>query len=312
MDQELGQYASYLANQKRQAQATIKAYLREIQVFHDFIARVGPDRELWSEVTLEDARAYRQELLVRGKSETTINHAFTSLRLLYDFLIIRGVAADNPFRRVDHFETQRQLLVVLTTDDAARLVGAPMREYQVLIETLDGHKPRCYGKLPFLRDQLILELLYYSGMKVTELVCLRDPCLDSEAMTVTIRRTCSESMARMLQLPECVMLTFERYLGLRNGRWPASGHEKAPILLRNLSGKSLSVRSVRRIIAHYAQKAGLPPGITPETFRATFAMDNVRRGANSRTFQYLLGLGDLSTADSWIMRLKTVLSLPPQ
>ena len=110
----------------------------------------------------------------------------TSLRLFYDYLIIRGEAQNNPFRQIDHLVIQRQAPAVLNADEAARLVGAPMREYQVLIETLDGQKPRRYGKLIFLRDQLILEVLYYSGPKVGELVQLRVSDIDCKAMTINI------------------------------------------------------------------------------------------------------------------------------
>jgi site-specific recombinase XerD len=286
---------------------TVDTYLSEIKSFRDFIFTSKRDYQSWCEVTLDDARDFFRELSSNGKKKRTINRYITSLRLFYDYLIVLCEAQENPFRHIDFYKIMCEAPIILDAKKSARLVGAPMREYQVLIETLDGPKPRWHGKLIYLRDQLILEMLYYSGMKVSELINLRDPDIDCEEMVVTISGKRGRKKSRILQLPECVILTFKDYILQRNKKWLNLTWEERPIVLLNRSGGPISARSVRRKIAAYAQKSGLHPGISPETLRATFTLKAIRNRADITTIQYLLGFEDMTSAESYVSRFKSVL-----
>jgi integrase/recombinase XerC len=303
MYREIEQYKKYLL-QKHGSKITVTTYLSEITSFHDFIFTLKSECQSWSEVTMENARDFCYTLLSNGKQGRTINRYITSLRLFYDYLTVLGKVQENPFRQIDFYKIKWGAPLVLNAEQSARLVGAPMREYQVLIETLDGPKPRRLGKLIYLRDQLILEMLYYSGIKFGELLSLCDRDIDCAEMKVSISGKIGRNKSRVLQLPECVIVTFTDYIRCRNDKWPELTLEANPLILRNKFGGPISSRSVRRNIAHYAQKSGLHPGISPDTLRATFTLRALRSGADTATIQYLLGFEDLSSAESYVSRFK--------
>jgi integrase/recombinase XerD len=305
MNRELEQYSTYLVRQKQQAEATVSAYFRDLRAFRDYLARDKSEYQSWRDVTSNDATAYCTALLDSGKHIATLNHVITSIKMFYDYLIIRGDCDKNPFRAVDHLKLSREAPPILTPEEALRLVGAPMHEYEVLIEALVGHHPRKYTEYKFVRDQLILELLYYGGMKISELLSMRDLDVNTATMTICIEGKPERNKTRVLPIPECVIITYENYIQRRNSRWTSPEN---PVLLRNYSGGLITARSVSREIMHYAQKSGLHPGISAGTLRATFAVRTLRSGANMQTFQFLLGFEDLSSADLYASRFKSLLT----
>jgi site-specific recombinase XerD len=277
-------------------------------MFRDYLIRVKSEYQSWHNVTSDDAMAYCTALLDSGKHIATLNHVITSIRMFYDYLIIRGECDKNPFRAVSHLKLSREAPLALTPEEALRLVGAPIREYEVLIETLAGHHPRKYAEYKFVRDQLILELLYYGGMKISELLRMHDLDVNTTAMTISIEGKPRRNKTRVLPIPECVIITYENYIQQRNSRWPGHVWKKNTVLLRNHSGGLITARSVSREIMHYAQKSGLHPGISAGTLRATFAVRTLRSGADMQTFQFLLGFEDLSSADLYALRFKSLLT----
>lgn len=301
MNQELTQYSDYLLK-KHHSKNTVLSYLRDVTAFSRFITQLGPRGKSWKEVTLDDARAYCQRLIDAERHNNTVNRAITSLRLLYDFLLIRGEVANNPFRAMSHLKRSPESPDVLSDEEAAWLVGAPVREYEVLADTLSAEKPKRRGKYIFIRDQLILELLYYAGLKTYELIELRDRSIDAEMMTVKITGKQSRNKGRSISIPECVVVTHREYLRLRSLCWPEITLEKSPVLLRNNHGRPVSRTLVWRTTAKYAQKSGLCPGPSPEVFRNTFTLKIIKSGAKPEALQYLLGLEDLCTARAYLDR----------
>lgn len=308
MNREIEQYRKYLVRKHGDSgRLTVTTYVSEVTSFFDFIVTSNPDCQTWSQVTLEDARDFCQELLSTGRHGRTINRYITSLRMFFDYLVVLDKVQENPFRHVNFHKVKWGAPTVLDAKQSARLVGAPMREYQILLDTLDGPKPKRLGKLIYLRDQFILEMLYYSGIKLGELVSLCDRDIDCAKMTVSISGKAGRNKSRVLQLPECVIVTFNDYVGIRNKKWSDLVLESNPIVIRNKFGLPMNPRSVRRIISHYAQKSGLHPGISPDTLRATFTLGALRGGADVATIQYLLGYEDLSTAELYASRYKPLL-----
>lgn len=165
MNREIEQYRKYLF-QKHSETITVTTYLTEITSFCDFIVASKPECQYWSEVTLENARDFCHKLSSRGKKGITINHYISSLRLFYDYLMILDKAQKNPFRHVNFYKVSWGVPAVLDDKQSARLVGAPMREYQILIDALDGPKPRRRGRLIYLRALIMgTPYLLMSGQK---------------------------------------------------------------------------------------------------------------------------------------------------
>jgi len=306
MNRDIEQYRKYLV-QKESGRLTATTYLSEVISFRDFMVASKPECHSWSEVTSEDARDFCKERLSAGKKERTINSNITCLRMFFDYLIVLDKIQENPFRHVNFHKVKWGAPTVLDANQSAQLVGAPMREYQILLDTLDRPKPKRLGKLFYFRDQFILEMLYYSGIKLGELVSLCDRDIDCVEMTVSISGKAGRNKSRVLQLPECVIVTFNDYVGIRNKKWSDLTLESNPIVIRNKFGLPMNPRNVRRIIGHYAQKSGLHPGISPDTLRATFTLGVLRGGADAANIQYLLGYEDLSSAESYVSRFKPLL-----
>ena len=147
-------------------------------------------------------------------------------------------------------------------------------------------------------------------VKPSELLSLRDQDINCEDMTVAISGKAERNKSRTLQLPGCVMVTFKNYVRNRNRTWPTLACKADPVLLRNRRGRPISPRSVRRKIAHYAQKPGLHPEISHGTLRATFTLRALRKGADAGTIQFLLGFEDMSSAESYVARFKSLLAAP--
>jgi site-specific recombinase XerD len=306
MLKEIEGYRNFL-NQKRQAKATTESYLKEIKIFCDFyIGCLGHEGQSWGSITVDDVRQYRNHLVDLDKKVTTINHSITSMRLFYDYLMIKGVAEFNPFREINLFLHEQEPPQVLNDKEAAELIGAPMREYEAIIDSLAGQRTKAPGPLLFLRDQLILEIFYYTGLKISELMGLKDHDIDCHTNTICIRN--KPNKGRVLPLPECVIRSFEGYLAKRKKVWP---YRSAPALFLSNHGKPITKRSIGRMIDHYLMKSGLDPRISPQTLRATFALRAIKQGASPETIMYILGYESLSTAETYINLVKRGVPIKP-
>jgi len=308
MLKEIEGYRNFL-NQKRHAKTTAKSYLHEIKIFCDFyVGCLGHEGQSWGGITVDDARQYRNHLVDLDKKVTTINHAITSMRLFYDYLMIKGVVESNPFRDINLFLHERETPQVLNDKEAAELIGAPMREYEAIIDSLAGQKRKAPGPVLFLRDQLILEIFYYAGLKTCELMRLKDHDVDCRTNTICIRNKHRPNEGRVLPLPECVIRSFEEYLAKREKVWP---YRNAPALFLSNNGKPITKRSIGRMMKHYLMKSGLDPRISPQTLRATFALRAIKQGASPETIMYILGYESLSTAEIYINLVKRGISIRP-
>lgn len=294
----LATYRAFLATKKHQAKRTVSGYVNDVEQFKSFLDAKRGIASSWSDATSANIHEYLSRLSVPGKARNSINRTITSLRMFYDYLVIREETEENRFRQIDHLKISPEPPKVLDSIEVARLVRAPMVEYDVYRDKMAGRQPRVFGKLMFVRDQLILEIFYYTGAKIGELAALRDCDIDVKSSSVTIRG----KKGRTLPVLECVVLTTTEYLKLRKERWPRLRRSNT-VLLRNDYGGSLTSRSIHRVVKKYALKSGVHPGVTPTTIRDTFAYESLQRGASEETLQFLLGFEDLSSARTYLARL---------
>jgi len=298
MQREIIKYAKYL-EQKHQDDNTIKSYINDVKAFYAFVLDWGQVDQSWSDISLDEAKQYVQEHIDDDKKTKTINRAITSLRLFFDFLFIREVVEINPFRQIQHVKIESMPPTLLTDKEALWLVGAPKREYDIFMDIHNKHKMSHRGEFFILRDNLILELLYYCGVKTYELIALRDNHIDCETMTITIQGKKTRNKRRVISIPECAIDSYQQYVKQRDSIWETSSESINPVLLCNRTGKPVTRTLLWRVTSKYALKSGLNPGISPEIFRNTFTLRAMKNGADARTLQYLLGLEDLTTARSY-------------
>ena len=215
---------------------------------------------------------YLMNLAARGLSPATIRRRLSAIRGFYAFLVEMELLDSDPTEGLDNPRTWKHLPQVLSLDEVERLLQAP-----------PGDNPRG------LRDRAMLEVLYATGVRVSELVSLRLVDLDMERGFLKVLGKGKKE--RVVPLGEEAIGWLRRYLEVR-GELDKKG--SAYLFLSNRGGPMTRQR-FWQIIKEYARRVGITKGISPHTLRHSFATHILERGADLRSVQELLGHADLST-----------------
>lgn len=275
-------YLEYLTTVRRVSAHTVKGYSEDLLQFVRFCE--GRGRETWPEVTTLDVRRYLADLMTADMARTTVARKTSSLRGLFAFLVARRVREDHPMTGLRAPRLPERLPHYLEEDEMTELLHAP-----------DLATP------PGLRDRAILETLYASGMRVSELVGLNVTHLtgaDTTAGLAALRIIGKGQKERAALLGEEAVAALQAYLA--GGRPPLRTKAKTPddgALFLNRSGTRLSERSVARLLHKYVMLTCARHGISPHALRHTFATHLLNNGADLRTVQQLLGHVSLATTE---------------
>jgi integrase/recombinase XerC len=241
-------------------------------------------------------RAFLAHLDTFGYSPATTARKIATLRSFYKWAQRRGVVATNPMLMIRTPKQTKRLPKAMSVEQVDKLLSMPDNR-----ETLGA------------RDRAILETLYSTGVRVSELVDLNRNDLDNEQQTLRIRGKGKKE--RMVPLGSHALAAIRHFLTLLepDSRFRSvrdrSIHDPAVPLFVNKNGGRLSSRSVRRKLDKYLASAGLDPSISPHTLRHSFATHLLDNGADLRSVQELLGHQSLSTTQIYThlssMRLKT-------
>ena len=224
------------------------------------------------QVTPLDLRRYLADLRRAEYSRATIARKIATLRSFYKFLAREGEVQGNPVKVIRTPRLGKRLPKFLNPSDVERLLAAPKGD-----------------DLLSRRDAAMLEVLYSTGMRVSELVGLDLEDIDPLAEVVRVRG--KGRRERLAPLGSYAVRALNRYL---EARAQANVKDDRAVLV-NRHGRRLNVRSVRRKLAKYLAEAGLDPGVSPHTLRHSFATHMLERGADLRAVQELLGHRSLST-----------------
>ena len=268
----LEQFADFLAFERGLSERTVAAYVRDLRGLAEFLAGHG----LWGpEVARHsDLRAYVFHLKDRGLAASSIRRVQSSLRTYWAFLLGDGVVEVDPTERLESPRVGRLLPVVLSRDDVARLLESP-----------DPDHPLHW------RDRAVLELLYATGMRVSELADLAVTALDPEEDVCLVFGKGSKE--RLVPMGRPAARALARYLrdvrpGLERGK--GQGH-----VFLNARGGPLSRQAVWRIVREARRRAGIEQAVSPHTLRHTFATHLLEGGADLAAVQELLGHADIAT-----------------
>jgi integrase/recombinase XerC len=266
---------------------TVEAYLRDLEEFRrQFSDGHGGEDPHPARVLPADVRAFVASLY-RVNDASSIARKLSSLRALYRFLVARGVVAGNPARQVASPKRKKALPRALDVDAAAALVEAPSA-------------PTGRGKPTpaALRDRALLEVLYASGLRVSECCGLDVDDIDRDRYTggclVQVRRGKGDKQ-RLVPLGGAALRAVDEYLaeGRPALRHPKSGMQDARALFLNQRGQRLTARSVQRMVERFAIVAGTEA--TPHALRHSFATHLLDGGVDLRSIQELLGHASLSS-----------------
>lgn len=265
---------SFLNNvrlQKGDSPHTLRAYRKDLEDFFNFV-QVEPEK-----VEPVMVRGFISEQILKGKSKTTVARKLSALRSFFSYLYSEGLIKINPARVVSSVKLNRRLPKFLTVDDSFRLVEAPSEE-----------------KFIVQRDRAILELLYGSGIRVSELCGLNLEDVDLREGLVKVRGKGNKE--RIVPIGKHTKEALKKYLAIRQIlRIKRNIKTEDTALFINNRGQRLSTRQVRRVVDKYAKAIGIPEKIGPHTLRHSFASHLLMEGADLRVIQELLGHASLST-----------------
>ncbi len=272
LDAALEQFVEHLVVERGLAPLTLEAYASDLAGLRAFLPTLG--RERWDQVTLPDLQSFLDHLEGQGVGPRSRARKLSAVRQFYRFLLREGLAANNPLEWLDSPKLPKGLPKVLGLEEVDRLLAAP-----------DPATP--LGQ----RDDAMLELLYATGLRVSELVGLTVPQLDLRRGVVRVQGKGSKE-----RLVPMVFRAVEKVqLYLQHIRPVLLKGQKTQRLFLNRSGRGLSRQGFWKILKGYARQAELPPHLSPHTLRHSFATHLLWRGADLRALQLLLGHADIST-----------------
>ena len=274
MKEQVNIFLDYLAVEKGFSGNTIFAYRNDLYVLADFLERQDLE-DGWASVDQETLAAYVLELQDKGYSVTTRARKLASVKSLFSFLVEEGVIARNIAHGLTAPKVGRTLPRALSEEEVVRLLDAPART----------NTPEA------LRDRAMLELLYATGMRVSELVSLdaSDVNLDDGV----VRCMGKGSKERLIPIHDMAAAAVGSYQA--KGR-PAQGPEPTETaLFLNRRGERLTRQGFWGLLKEYARKAGIRTTVTPHSIRHSFASHMLRGGASLRQVQEFLGHASIST-----------------
>lgn len=278
MDASLERFLGYLRAEKDASPHTLDAYRRDIERFSVFLSRRarGVAEGHWRLADRPLIRQYLAEVAAAGLSRASIGRLVSSLRSFYRFMVRERMSAVNPFAGVASPKRRKTLPRFLDVDAVRRL-----------IESAGGER------LLDLRDRAILETLYSTGMRVSELTALNADDLD--LLGEMARAKGKGKKERLVPLGRPAVAALMSYLEARNlGPLRARGEARTPVFV-NRNGGRLTARSVREVIDRHVRRAAISTRVSPHYLRHSFATHLLDAGADLRAVQELLGHASLST-----------------
>lgn len=280
MNDFIALYESYLLNTKKASANTVASYLRDIRQFEAYVEEAC-DCAL-TEVTSDQLTVYFAWMTNQGKSAATVSRSLASIKGFYAFLISRGEVETNPARSIHLAKTEKKLPQILTG-----------REVELLLE-----QPQCTDPKGF-RDKAMLELLYATGIRVSELISLN---VDDVNVPAGFIRCSSGTKQRTIPLYPGAVRAIHTYVTQVRPNLIADPAEQA--LFVNLNGERMSRQGFWKIIKHYQMTANIQKDITPHTLRHSFAAHLLENGADLKSIQEMLGHSDISSTQIYTQIVK--------
>ena len=278
-DHPIQQFIQYLSVERNASPHTCRSYLKDLEQFEDFLKTSGISLSASGEIEMEkvDRWVIRRYLsfLHRKNKRSSIARKISALRSFFKFLVREQRLTANPAKSVATPKREKTLPSTLTVDEAFRLVESPLGSEK-------GQK---------LRDQAILELLYSSGIRVSELVGLNLDRLDMELGIVKVMG--KRRKERIVPVGSKAIEALKDYLEERG-----SVNGDAPLFINSRGGR-LTARSVERLVKEYTKRSGIFRKISPHSLRHTFATHLLDSGADIREIQEMLGHASLSTTQRY-------------
>ena len=272
MDATIEDFVEHLRIERGLSANTLSAYRSDLNQFREYMARAG--RGSWS-VPPAFVRQFMNELVQREYEPSSQARKLAALKSLYRYLLSAGAVQSDPTAGLDGARVKKRLPQTLS----------PAQVERVLQEAARGRAPEN------LRDRAMLEALYATGMRVSELAALDLADVDQAEETITLAR--NGAGERRVPIHGRALAAVEDYLAAGRARLKPGPDE--PALFLNHRGARLTRQGFWLIVKTYARRAGIKAHITPHTLRHSFAEHRLRADGNVRQVQRLLGHASLAT-----------------
>ncbi|MEW6067470.1 MAG: tyrosine recombinase XerC [Nitrospirota bacterium] len=269
MNDYINKFLRYLETEKAASSHTLRAYRKDIEKFLEYV-KIEPEN-----IDMIDVRGFIAEQIKGGLNKTTVSRRLASIRSFFKFLNREGYMKSNPAKLISSLKIPKQLPRFLTVDDTFSLVK----------------QPEGIGFLP-ARDKAILELLYSSGLRVSELATLNIDDVNIKESLVKVKGKGKKE--RIVPVGSKAIDAIKSYIVER-----VLLKSKNRAMFLNRLGSRLTERGVRRIVVKYAKALNLRGKIGPHILRHTFATHLLHGGADIRVIQELLGHASLSTTQKY-------------
>ncbi|MGI9553512.1 MAG: tyrosine recombinase XerC [Thermodesulfobacteriota bacterium] len=271
MNKLLIDFEKFLKYERNYSIHTIRAYLNDLTEFYSFLE--SREMEL-ANVRSTDLNLYLLSLYNKN-SKSTVSRKLTTLRSFFTFLVKKGIVENNPARLIPLPKREKSLPVFLSVDEAFALVQSGKE-----------------GGVLFKRDKAILELLYSSGLRVSELSNIK--ILDIDRSQKVLKVSGKGRKERIVPYGSKADEAVIQYLKSRSELNPREDY-----LFLNNRGSQLSTRSIERVVKKYGVLSGISKKISPHSLRHSFATHLLGSGADLRSIQELLGHSSLSTTQKY-------------
>lgn len=268
-------FINYLRYERNMSPETIRAYEKDLHQFLRFFHRGDGTPLNPGEITTLQVREFLAQLREKNYQKTTVVRKLATIRSFYKFLIKKGLVTSNPLVEIQTPKVEKRLPHFLAVEEVEKLLNAPRGT-----------------SFQSIRDRAILEVLYSTGLRVSELTALNVSDIDTTGEIIKARG--KGRRERVMPIGQMALQSVRKYLEIR-GTVPRINESDPDALFLNRFGDRLSSRSIRKILDKYIRITGLNEKTSPHTLRHSFATHLLNRGANLRMVQELLGHKHLST-----------------
>lgn len=278
MNELLNEYLIYISESKNLSLNTIDAYKRDITIFGRFLSNNNVTYDKVNKVII---MSYIQSLTVDGRKESSIARNVICLRNFYKFLVKRGHIENTPLIDYEIPRFKRSIPEILTVEEVNRLLSTPN-----------------HNSIKGVRDKAMLEMMYASGIKISEMLNL---ALDDVDLRFSyLRCKSAKGMERIIPLGKYCIQWMDKYIKLRE----ELNVNRLDFLFLNNKGEKMSRQGFWKIIKYYAKKAEINKDINLYTLRHSIAVHMIENGADIRSLKELLGYKDISAVQVYIDVIK--------
>lgn len=266
----VGDYLDYMKNEKKLTDNTLEAYIRDILQFKEYLQENKISN--YKDATKTTIITYLMSLQKKGRSTSTISRNLASIRCFFQYLLNKRIIDEDPTSNLKSPKCEKRIPSILTIEEVNLLLSQP--------------NPKDFKGA---RDKAMLELIYATGLRVSEIISLNVEDIQLDSSLLIVRDNVNQ---RAIPIGSKAMEALTNYIS--NYRSNVVKDQEEPLFL-NYSGKRLTRQGFWKIIKQYTKKANINKDITPQILRHSFAVHLIENGADIKTVQEILGHSDIST-----------------